>query len=201
MPAHRASWPSPTPRRTAASSPRRSFQRNLPRGMDRAIGVPGGGDQPPARPRCRGLETATSTGCLRGPCRGRALGQGEHPARAVPGGHRRAAGRPCRRPPWRGGRQLVEHARSRERRPTPPAGIYARARAAGTTAWGPLEPIATTGTGGLRPGVNLAARRRPGLRPGRDAVERRAGVRHPRSAAPSPRQVPARYSVRANPDG
>ena len=82
--------------------------------------------------------------------------------------------------------------------PDPPAGVYAMARAAGATDWGPLEPIVTTG-----PSVypEVAAPLAVDPVSGQVAMLWSDVPVAPTIASPIPPPVPARYSVRANPDG
>jgi hypothetical protein len=81
----------------------------------------------------------------------------------------------------------------------PPAGVFAVARAAGTTDWGPLETIGETAApAGAPDPVNGALAADPVS--GR-AVMLWSDVPVPGPAATAPPPVPARYSVRASADG
>ena len=82
--------------------------------------------------------------------------------------------------------------------PDPPAGVYARARAAGATDWGPLEPVVTTGPS-VYPGVAAPLAVDPVS--GRVTMLWSDVPVGPTVASPIPAPVPARYSVRASPDG
>ncbi len=75
--------------------------------------------------------------------------------------------------------------------PTPPPGVYAMARAAGATAWGPLETIATTSTREFVPGgLPLAA----------DPVTGRAVVMWSDPVGAMPVALTTHASVRTTPD-
>ena len=175
--------------------PAQVLQRNLPKGANRAVGVPG---VVASILRDRGV--VAWNGYVDGRLAVRAAdvssGRASTARDLSPAGTDARLGGLAAGP--RGGVAVNWWTSARQgTTPVPPAGIYARARAAGTTAWGPLEPLATLAPAGYVPAnLPLAV----------DPVSGRAVMLW--SDAPvfgtpggtRPAQVPARYSVRASPD-
>lgn len=176
--------------------PAQVVQRNLPKGMDRAIGAPG---VLTSLLRDRGVVAWNGYVDGRLAVLGADVrsGKASTPLELSPAGtDARLAGLAAGP---RGGVVLNWWSMAQPgTAPDPPAGVYARARAAGTTDWSPLEPIVTTGPS-VYPGVAAPLAVDPVS--GHVAMLWSDLPVGPTVASPVPAPVPARYSVRVNPDG
>ena len=164
--------------------PAQVVQRNLPKGPDRAIGAPG---VLTSLVRDRGVVAWNGyvDGRLAGFGADVRSGRASTPhGRSLAGTDARLAGLATGP---RGGVVLNWWSMAQPGTiPDLPAGVYARARAAGTTDWGPLEPVVTTGPS-VYPGVAAPLAVHPVRGRVDHAVERRAGGGPRSRARPTPR--------------